>query len=128
MQLLAVAVFAAVLAPGQSAVRSSDSADLQAMSKSAVTAKQHEEVAKQYKDRAAEFAKKAEKHEKKAADLMAQPAPPIAHKWPAMQPKPWEKERQLAMQARRAAEESAQLSARHTQMAAQADAKPADVE
>jgi hypothetical protein len=125
LHAFAVCLFAAALAPAQS---SKPAEDLQALAKSAVTPRQHEEVAKRYRDRAVEFTAKAEAHEKKAASLMRQPAPPISHKWPAMQPKPWEKERQLAMQARRAAEEASQLAARHYQLAGQAETKPADVD
>ena len=124
-QVLSIAIFAALLAPAQS---NQAKQDLQAMSKSAVTAKQHEEVAKLYRERATELTAQAVKHEKKAADLMNRPAAPLVHKWPAMQTKPWEKERKLAVQSRRAAEEATQLSARHTQLAAQAETKASEVE
>lgn len=122
---LAVGLFSALLMPAQS---TQSKPDLQAMAKSATTATQHSEVARLYKLRADEWFAKAAQHEREAARLEAQPAPPIAYKWPAMRPRPWEKERQMAMQARRAAEEASQISARHFRLAAEADQKPVNVD
>jgi hypothetical protein len=51
----------------------------------------------------------------------------MANKWPAMVSRPWEKERQLAMEARRAAAECLEASNRHLQLSVEklADAQDA---
>jgi hypothetical protein len=124
-RLFAVALFASFLVSAQEA---KPAPSLQALSLAASSVEEHQDVAKRARTQAAELNAKADRHEKRVAELMAQPAPPIAHKWPAMQPKPWEKERKLAVQARRGAVEAAQLAARHEELATRTAAKSADVD
>jgi|GEM_PF-1637627 len=95
-----------------------DDAKLAAMSKAAKTAQDHLELARVYRERAAEFEAKARRHETKADELTRQVSyNPLRHKWPAMAHGPADRERNLAMQARRAAKESLQLAERHEETA-----------
>jgi hypothetical protein len=89
---------------------------LEKMAENADTPKEHATVAKQYRLQAEEFERKAAKHEAEARKLQASAGNPMAHKWPAMAPRPWEKQRQLAMEARRAAAECLQAADRHMQL------------
>lgn len=91
-------------------------AKLEQMAEAAQCAVEHGEVAKQYRLRAEQLEARAVKHEKRAAELEAKPKGPMHAKWPAMARKPWVKERELAIQARRAAKESKQLAERHVQL------------
>jgi hypothetical protein len=88
--------------------------ELIAMAKSAATPAQHAAVAKQYRLRAEALEANASDHEAAARKAEGRPLPPIAHKWPAMYRNTGvEKEKQLAIQARKAAEEARSLAAYH---------------
>ncbi len=93
-----------------------DSSALERMAESAQCAAEHAEVARGYRMRAEQLEAKAVKHEEKAKELEARPKGPMHHKWPAMAQKPWSKERDLAMQARRAAKESQLLADKHLRL------------
>jgi hypothetical protein len=86
---------------------------LESMAETAKTPKDHVAVAKQYRLQADQFEKQAVKHEEKAKELESAPRSPMAYKWPAMAGQPWVKERQLAMEARRAARECLEAADRH---------------
>lgn len=95
-----------------------DPGKLAEMAKSAKTADDHRELARIYREQAAEFESKAKKHEGKADELAGRAGyNPLKHKWPAMVQGPIDRERNLAMQARRAAKESILLAERHEEMA-----------
>lgn len=90
-------------------------------SNAAQTAKEHLEAATLHEERAAAFTAKALRHEARAEELDKRKAyNPMRQKWPAMVEGPIERERHLAMQARRAATESRQLAAKHRTAAAAA--------
>jgi hypothetical protein len=91
-------------------------AKLEQMAEAAQCAAEHGQVAKQYRLRAEQLEARAVEHEKKAAQLEAKPKGPMHAKWPAMARKPWVKERELAVQARRASKEAQQLAERHVQL------------
>jgi hypothetical protein len=98
--------------------------DLQQMAKAATTSAQHAQVSKQYTLRAEQFEAKAKKHEANAAELAARKNNyAMTHKWPAMIQGPIDREKQLAIEARRAAEESLTLAAKHGQQALQLEAR-----
>jgi hypothetical protein len=60
---------------------------------------------------------KSARHEEQAIKAAKRPLPPLAHKWPAMVQRPADREKQLAIQARRAAQEARELAARHVGLA-----------
>ncbi len=98
--------------------------NLQQMAQAATTSAQHGEVAQQYTLRAEQFEAKAKKHEAAAAELAARKNNyAMTHKWPAMIQGPIDREKRLAMEARRAAEESQALAAKHGQQAVQLEAR-----
>lgn len=98
--------------------------NLQQMAKAATTSAQHSEVAKQYTLRAEQFEAKAKKHEAAAAELAARKGNyAMSQKWPAMTQGPIDREKRLAVEARRAAEESLTLAAKHGQQAVQLEAR-----
>ena len=129
MKRIALTFVAAVLAvaPIPGATPMVERGKLEKMAENANTAKEHVAVAKQYRLQAEEFERKASKHEAEARKLQTSPSNPIAHKWPAMAGRPWEKERQLAMEARRAAAECLEASDRHMRLSVEklADAQDA---
>jgi hypothetical protein len=86
---------------------------LEKMAETAKTPKDHVAVAKQYRLQAQQFEQKAVEHETTARKLQSSPHSPMSQKWPAMATQPWVKERQLAMEARRAAEECLEAADRH---------------
>lgn len=118
MKRIALAFVATVLAvaPVIGATPMVERGKLEKMAESAKTPKEHVAVAKQYRLQAEEFERKAAGHEAEARKLRAAPGNPMAHKWPAMAPRPWEKQQQLAMEARRAAAECLQAADRHMQL------------
>lgn len=93
---------------------------LEQMAKAAKSASDHAAVAKQYRLRAEAFEAKAEKHESEAHSMRNSASIGIAAKWPAMAQKSVQKERQKAMQARRAASEAYELADRHSRLAVEA--------
>lgn len=83
-----------------------------------LTKSEHVAAAEKYTARAQEFAEKALKHERAAARLEQNlRGNAMAHKWPGLARGPMERERDRAMQARRAEAESRELVAFHTEMA-----------
>jgi len=86
---------------------------LETMAKNAKTPGEHAAVAKQFRLRAESFAAKAEKHEAEARKLANGPRIGIDAKWPAMARNTAAKEKQLAMEARRAAQENYALADQH---------------
>jgi len=103
-----------------------ETAKLHRMAREATTAAEHVKVAKLFRLQAEQMEAKAAVHEKKAREYAAAPKSPLAHKWPAMAPQKDRQERELAMQARRAASESLEMAARHTQLAVELRQETAD--
>jgi len=102
-----------------------DAEALERRSKKADTPKEHAALAKEYRLRAEDFDKKAESHQAKANQLRKGGSlNPMATKWPAMANNAWQREEQLAMQARRAAEECRQQAARHIGLAVEGQLAP----
>lgn len=87
---------------------------LAAMAISAKTEAEHSAVARQYDSRADAFEAKAKRHDAEADKLANQKVyNPMMHKWPALAQAPAEKQRRLAMEARRAAQEARDLAGKH---------------
>ncbi|MEZ5356597.1 MAG: hypothetical protein R2762_28510 [Bryobacteraceae bacterium] len=87
------------------------------------TANEHLDVARQYEALAQSFDAKALRHDEKAEKLaMRRGYNPMAAKWPAIANGPADRERNLAIQARRTAAEARELAARHRGLAAEASA------
>ncbi len=80
------------------------------------TPKEHAQVAKTYRLRAEAQEAKAAEHEANAKK-MRNSHNAMAHKWPAMVNNGWQRESQLAVQARRAAQESRAIAERHLSLA-----------
>jgi hypothetical protein len=91
---------------------------LMVMAKEAETATEHAAVAKQFRLRAEALEKKAKEHEAQAKNLASSP---MAVKWPGMMPKALQREKQAAIEARRAAQESYQIADRHLRLAVERD-------
>lgn len=123
MTIAALGATAAILLTTLGATRAmgaepmAEPAKLHALAKSATTAADHVKVAKMFRLQAEALQAKAAAHEDKAKKLDAQPKSPLAHKWPAMAPSKGRQERELAMQAQRAARESLELASKHIQLA-----------
>lgn len=92
------------------------SAALETLAKQASTPKEHAQVARQYRLRAEALEAKAVQHEENARKMRTS-SNPMAHKWPAMVQNNWQRESQLAVQARRAAQESHAIAAKHIGLA-----------
>lgn len=95
----------------------SEMAKLHRMAQEATTSADHAKVAKLFRLQGEAMEAKASTHEKNAKEFEARPKSPLAHKWPAMAPRQGREERALAVQARRAAQESFDLAAKHIQLA-----------
>lgn len=121
--ILACLLVGSVAALAQS---NAEMASVNAKAKLASSSAEHTDVANLYGQRADDMIKKAIRHEEMAKSMQAI-QPPINHKWPSMAQKPWEKELRLALQARRAAEESRALAAKHIELAEKASVR-ADVD
>lgn len=93
---------------------------LEKMAKEAVSPSQHATVAKQYRLRAESLEQKAAEHDATANKLRTVHNP-LAHKWPAIGNQAVEREKKLAMQARRAAQECSALADRHIRLAVEGD-------
>jgi hypothetical protein len=93
-----------------------ESAALEALAKKADTPKEHANVAKQYRLRAEALEAKAAEHEANAKK-MRNNTNAMSHKWPAMVNNGWQRESQLAVQARRAAQECYAIAAKHVSLA-----------
>jgi hypothetical protein len=90
---------------------------LEQMANAAVTAEDHARVAKGFRLRAESFEQRAAKHEAEAAKLAKRPLVGPELKWPALARPGLQKEKDAAVQARRAAAEAMALSDRHTRLA-----------
>ena len=123
MTIAALGAIAAILVSTFGATRAmaaepmTETAKLHNAATNAVTASDHAKVAKMYRLQGEALLAKAAAHEDQAKELEAQPKSPLAHKWPAMAPQKARKERELAMQAQRAARESLELATKHVQLA-----------
>ena len=116
--ILGLALTVGITAPAaQGAEALMEIEKLEALAEKADTAKEHAEVAKQYRLRAESYVEKAKQHEAKVAELKDRPRSAMYYKWPAMVRTQMEKEKQLAMQARRAAAECMALADKHIQLA-----------
>lgn len=105
--------------------------ELQALEKTADTPAEHATIAKHYRLRAEALEAKAAEHERNV-QRYSQAAGAIAQKWPAMAPRNIQKEKDLALEARRAARESRELAQHHIGRSVEALAdnmsqRPADV-
>lgn len=123
----AILMAGAMLMSADHAKASGSLADAEALerrSKEADTPKEHAQLAKEYRLRAEELEAKADKHQSKANDMRKGPLNPMATKWPAMANNGWQREEQLAMQARRAAEECRQQASRHINLAVEGQLAP----
>jgi hypothetical protein len=98
-----------------------DIKELELLAKEAKTPAEHAAVAKHYRLRAEAFETKAVKHEEEAAKLAKRPRHPLESKWPAMVRNAADRERKLAMQARRAAKECFDLADQHIRLAVEAE-------
>lgn len=74
-------------------------------------------IAKQYREQAVRQKEKAEYHEARAEKLMPRGYAPMAHKWPGLANAAANRERSLAIQARRAAAEASRLALEHEKRA-----------
>ena len=96
-------------------------ADLERLAQEAKTPADHAVVAKRYEERASSLLEKAEKLENELRRERAAPSA-MATKWPAMVNGARERKEQLAMQNRRAAEESTRLARHHRSLAGETEA------
>ena len=116
--VLGLALAAGMTAPvAQGAEALMEIDKLETLAKNAGTAKEHAEVAKQYRLRAENYIEKAKQHEAKMSELNERPRTAMHYKWPSMVRTQVEKEKQMAMQARRAAAECMALAEKHIQLA-----------
>ena len=74
-------------------------------------------LAQQYREKAAAQIEKAKKHEAKAEQLTPKGYAPMQHKWPGLANASANRERSLAVQARRAAEEANRRALEHEKRA-----------
>ncbi|MDZ7636690.1 MAG: hypothetical protein U5J83_00280 [Bryobacterales bacterium] len=100
-------------------------AEIAKMAESARSASEHAAVAKAYRLRAEEFAETAERLEAEVAKKQTGPKVGMSSKWPAMSRNSAQREKQQAIAARRAARESQEMAALHTQLAVEAGFKGA---
>jgi hypothetical protein len=89
------------------------------LAKDAKTSAEHSEVAKQYRQHAASLEKRAVQFEQEARVQDAGPTRAMEQKWPAMIVNARERKAQMAVQARRAAQESVTLAEHHETVAQQ---------
>jgi hypothetical protein len=89
------------------------------MAKNAATTEEHATVAKQYRLQAEALAAKAVEHEAEVKRLMRSGGP-MVHKWPALAPKGIQREKDLALEARRASRESQRLADHHVRLSVEA--------
>jgi hypothetical protein len=89
---------------------------IEQLSKKASTPEEHAKAAKQLRLRAEALDAKAAEHEENARNLR-KTTNPMSVKWPAMVQNGWKRESQLAIQARRAAQECYARAAKHVNLA-----------
>jgi hypothetical protein len=117
------------LAPATiAAERGPDSKQVTQMAKNATTPADHEKVARHYLDLSKAQNEKAEKLEQEMKEMKAGPKSPMEVKWPAMVVNARERKERLAMQARRAAQESHRLAEHHSKQAGRSLDQIADVD
>ena len=85
----------------------------------AKTSSEHSEVAKQYRQHAVSLEKRAVQFEQEARVQDAGPTRAMEQKWPAMIVNARERKAQMAVQARRAAQEAVTLAEHHDKLAQQ---------
>jgi hypothetical protein len=115
--ILGLALMVSVAAPAKGAEALMEIDKLEALAEKADSAKDHAEVAKHYRLRAEHFIEQAKRHESEVARLNKKLHGAMAHKWPAMTRGAVDREKQLAMQARRAASENMAIAEKHVQLA-----------
>jgi hypothetical protein len=93
-----------------------ESAAIAKMAKDAKSAAQHAEVAKQYELRGKALEEQADKIARELQKQRAEPSA-MATKWPAMVANARERQEQIALQKRRAAEECYTLARHHKSLA-----------
>jgi hypothetical protein len=114
---IALAAFLAVLAPGAFAAKPvAEAKEISKMAKEADTPAEHAQVAKQYLLRAKALEAKADEIERDLRDQKNGPHNPMATKWPAMVNGARERQERVAMQTRRAAQESYRLAEHHSKL------------
>ena len=95
------------------------------LAKDAKTSSDHAEVAKEYRAHAASLEQKAVQYEQEARVQDAGPSRAMEQKWPAMIVNARERKAQLAVQARRAAQESHRLAEHHQKLSQQSGERTA---
>ncbi|MEP7364339.1 MAG: hypothetical protein ABI972_13885 [Acidobacteriota bacterium] len=90
---------------------------LHKLAKGAVTAADHVKVARMFRLQAEALHAKAAAHEDAAKEWEALPKTAMTYKWPAMAPLKGRQERELALQAQRAARELLALASKHIELA-----------
>jgi hypothetical protein len=95
--------------------KTTDVARLERLAVEANTPSRHADVARQFRLRAEELNAKAVRHEAEVKRLRAARMP-HEHKIPEAVQQPLAREREQALQARRAAREAAQMAQRHTNL------------
>ena len=121
-KMAATAMFGALLAfapAAPAAEKNLEPKKLAQLAKDAKTSSEHSDVAKQYRDHAVTLEQRAAKLENEARVQDAGPTRAMAQKWPAMIENMRERKAQMAVQARRAAQESYALAERHESLAQQ---------
>lgn len=125
-QMVSAGVMVGVLGVAPLALaQSAQEPQLEQRADAARTAREHSTVARDYRERGERFEAAAREHEM-AARRYDRASTPLDRKWPGSTMRPATKERQLAMEARRAAQESFALADRHlrSSVEALADASP----
>lgn len=118
--LAATMMFGALLAfapAAPAAEKNLEPKKLAQLAKDAQTSSEHSDVAKHYRDHAVSLEQRAAKLEKEAEIQDAGPTAAMAQKWPAMIHNMRERKAQMAVQARRAAQEAYAIAERHENLA-----------
>lgn len=110
---------------GSSAAQTPETANLLALSREARTTRDHADLARRFRLQAEAFDTSAAEYEAKAKALTAS-APPSVKKWPHLTMPDVNKAKQRALDARRAARESRELSQHHAQQAVETLADPVE--
>jgi hypothetical protein len=110
---------------GSSAAQTPSGPDLFALSREARTTRDHADLARRFRLQANAFDTAATEHEAKAKALTASSSP-AAKKWPEVMMPDVKRAKQRAMDARRAARESREMSRHHAQQAVETLADPTE--
>ena len=121
------AVWGALMAvtPAVAAEKPMEPKQIAQLAKDAKTSSEHTEVAKQYRAHATSLEQKAVRFEQEARVQDAGPTRAMEQKWPAMIVNARERKAQLAVQARRAAQESYRLAEHHDKLSQQSGERTA---